>query len=92
MAQNPANMDAGLNAVVSHGNASVSAAAQLQWVADPSVCPVARCLSGKISEMNTQITAPCPIECANTKAKIHGGTNHSVSVANAALVHASVRT
>jgi hypothetical protein len=30
--------------------------------------------SGKISEMNTQITAPCPTACAAMKAKMQAGT------------------
>ncbi len=32
-----------------------------QCVNEPSACPFERTRLGKISEMNTQITAPCPM-------------------------------
>ena len=56
------------------GKKVVSSAAKIQWVKLPRDCPAARYLSGKISEMKTQITAPWPMACAAMKAKMHAGT------------------
>ena len=36
-------------------------AAKTQWVELPNACPDARRWFGKISEMKTQITVPCPM-------------------------------
>ena len=36
----------------------------------PKDCPAARILLGKISEMKTHITVPCPMACDAMKAKI----------------------
>lgn len=41
------------------GNVQEMIHAMIQWVKLPRVCPFERTLLGKISEMNTHITAPC---------------------------------
>src|SRR5580692_2012639 len=51
----------GGNDVTIFGKKVVSSAAKNQWVKHPSDWPSARYLSGKISAMNTQITAPWPM-------------------------------
>src|ERR1043165_3539989 len=56
------------------GKNVVSRAANTQWVELPSVWPWARWRCGKISEMNTQMTAPWPTACAAMKAKMQAGT------------------
>lgn len=48
-------------AVTIFGKNVASTAAKTQCVKLPSACPSARWWLGKISEMNTQITVPCPI-------------------------------
>ena len=45
------------------GETKVMIAAQTQCVPAPKDCPAARILFGKISEINTHITAPCPTAC-----------------------------
>ena len=45
-------------------------AAKTQWVKLPQAMPDARTEFGKISEMKTQITEPCPMAWAAIKAKI----------------------
>ncbi|CAN5596396.1 hypothetical protein BH23ACT6_BH23ACT6_20270 [soil metagenome] len=43
------------------GNDHEIAAANAQWVSAPKDCPRARIAVGKISETNTQITAPASV-------------------------------
>lgn len=49
------------------GVINVMVAANTQWVLAPNDCPSALILLGKISEIKTHITAPCPIACAAIK-------------------------
>ena len=65
------------------GKRDVSAAAKTQCVALPTDCPSPRAACGKISEMNTQITAPCPTAWAAMNANRHAGTMSKLSLANA---------
>ena len=64
----------GAKAVTIIGKTVVSNAAKTQWVELPNAMPSARWRLGKISEMNTQITAPCPTACEAMKAKMQIGT------------------
>ena len=41
------------------GKVKAMTVAITQWVLDPRACPLARTALGKISEINTQMTAPC---------------------------------
>ena len=50
-----------------NGVTSVIMAANTQCTLAPKDCPVARILLGKISEIKTQITAPCPTACEAIK-------------------------
>lgn len=68
------NTEPGENMDTILGKKVVSNAANTQWVELPSVWPSARWRFGKISEMNTQITAPWPIACAAMKPKMQTGT------------------
>ena len=45
------------------GDIKVMKAAQTQCVPAPKDWPMARILFGKISEIKTHITAPCPMAC-----------------------------
>ena len=49
------------------GVSSVMKAANIQCTLAPKDCPIALTLLGNISEIKTQITAPCPIACAAIK-------------------------
>ena len=71
------------------GKKVVSSAAKIQCVKLPSAWPSARCQFGKISEMNTQMTALWPMACAAMKAKMHAGTMAKCSVKNAQAVSPS---
>ena len=73
------------------GKNVVSSAAKIQCVKLPSAWPSARWRFGKISEMNTQITAPWPTACAAMKAKMHAGTMPKWPVKNAHAVSPSER-
>tara|TARA_B110000046_G_scaffold60664_1_gene68152 strand:+ start:226 stop:483 length:258 start_codon:yes stop_codon:yes gene_type:complete len=64
--------------IVQLGNASMTTspnmviiAANTQWVPVPHAWPEARTLFGKISEINTQMTAPCPTACEAMKTRIN---------------------
>ena len=48
-------------------------AAKIQWVKQPIDCPCARSSLGKISEMKTQMTAPCPTACEAINMKTNIG-------------------
>ena len=71
------------------GKNVVSSAAKIQCVKLPSAWPSARWRLGKISEMNTQMTAPWPMACAAMKAKMQAGTMAKCSVKNAQAVSPS---
>ena len=73
----------GTNNATSDGKNEVSSAAKIQCVKLPRDWPSARWRFGKISEMNTQITAPCPTACAAIKAKMQAGTILKCPVKNA---------
>ena len=62
-------MGAPPNLLAKYGNILVIIAAKTQCVKLPKACPDARTSFGKISEINTQITAPCPIAWAAINAK-----------------------
>ena len=79
----------GANAVTSFGKKVVSRAANIQWVKLPRAWPLARCRFGKISEMKTQITAPCPTAWAAMKAKRQAGTMAACPVKKAHEVRPS---
>ena len=49
-------------------------AAKIQWTEVPKEVPAALSLFGNNSEMNTQITAPCPIACEAINKKKNNGT------------------
>ena len=71
-------MNAAKNAkIVQPGNASMTTspnivinAAKTQCVPVPQACPAALTLFGNISEINTQITAPCPTACEAMKERM----------------------
>lgn len=50
-------------------------AASTQCTELPNACPDARMWFGKISDINTQITAPCPIACDAMNRKRKAGTD-----------------
>ena len=70
MPQKKRKTQPGARLVTIFGKKVVSRAAKIQCVKLPSACPSARCRLGKISAMNTQITAPWPIACAAMNAKM----------------------
>ena len=74
----------GILAVIS-GKTNVSVAQNIQCVKLPKLCPRARNFCGNTSEMNTQITVPCPTACAKIKKKIHAAAKifHPRTNANA---------
>ena len=51
---------AGEKFAIMAGKAKVSPAAQHQYVAEPSVWPLARMVGWNTSATNTEITTPCP--------------------------------
>jgi hypothetical protein len=73
-------MEVSPSRVVNIGKKFVIKAANIQWVKEPHAIPDARTVLGKISEINTQITDPCPIACAAMKEKIYNGTNSNDSL------------
>ena len=83
MPQKKANTMAGGKSVTNVGKTVVRSAAMIQWVAQPIAWPVARKRSGKISAMNTQITAPWPTAWEAMKANRHHGTIQDTPLANA---------
>lgn len=89
--QKKPKMASGAKLFTAIGKINVRSDAKIQWVKLPRACPFAQCWSGNISEIRTQMTAPCPIAWAAMNAKMHPGTSQTAETKYKIPIQSKVR-